>query len=244
MALSGVVLIFAGSAVAGTITYDFNDGTLDGLVPAQTAGYSYNVSGGVLNVSGAAGTGNGDVLFTTPFSVSGDFTATVDATRSVLNSGGDMVIQILLPGPGGFLDIYEAGPSNIFSNTDATRGLFNSASDSNTTVNLKIARVGNTLTTSFSDNGGATYTTLLSATDASFGGPTPIDIFLDQEHGNTGAQSGYFDNLSITSDSVPAPLPSSAWGGLVLLAGLGLMTVVRRRFTLAERAPLLTPSKP
>jgi len=226
--LSGFFL--TASAFAGTVTFNFNDGTLDGLLAAQTAGYSYNVSGGVLNVSGAAGTGNGDVLFTTPFSVSGDFTATVDATRTVLNSGGDMVIQILLPGPGGFLDIYEIGPSNIFSNTDSSRGLFNSAVDSNITVNLKIARVGNTLTTSFSDNDGVTYTTLLSATDASFGGPTPIDIFLDQEHGNTSAQSGYFDNFTISSDSITAaPLPSSAWSGFALLGGFGLTIVVRRR---------------
>lgn len=223
-----LTVVSACTIRAGTIVYNFNDGTLDGLIATQTPGFSFNVSGGVLNVSSAAGTGNGSVTFTTPFTVSGDFTATVDATRLSLPFGGDMVIEMLLPG--GFLDIYENGPGSIFSNTDATRGLFASASDSNATVNLKISRVGNTLTTSFSDNGGSTYTTLLSATDASFGGPTPFTIFLDQEHGNTSAQSGYFDNLTITSDSIttPAPLPSAVMGGVVLLGAVGFISVRRR----------------
>ncbi|HSZ57860.1 MAG TPA: hypothetical protein VK797_19510 [Tepidisphaeraceae bacterium] len=222
----GVCVVCASRALGGTITYDFNDGTLEGLVPSQTAGYSYNVSGGVLNVNAAAGTGNGGADFKSPLTITGDFSATVDATRTNLAVGGNMVISMLQSG-GAFIDVYENGPNNIFSNTEPARGLFNSASDSSLTELLRIDRSGNTVTTSFSNDGGNTFQTLISTTLASFGGPVQLGIFMDQEAGNTAAQSGSFDNFTITSPSI-TPLPSGAWGGLVLLCGIGLTAAMRR----------------
>src|SRR5947208_1702160 len=88
-------ILVSAPAFAGSVTYDFSDGTLDGLTPfVNSPGYSYTISGGVLNVSATAGTGNGSVFFGTPFNVSGDFTATVDVSRSGLVSGGDIGLEM------------------------------------------------------------------------------------------------------------------------------------------------------
>jgi hypothetical protein len=226
MAFCGLFL--SVPAFGDTVSYNFDDGTLDGLIPAvaNSSRYAYNVSGGVLNVSAAPVTGDGAVAFETPFSVSGDFTATLDATRSSVIGGQDMELFISTP----FTGVYLYGPSNVFSSSVISPG-FNLAGDSTSTVRLKISRTGNTVTTSFSDNGGGSYTTLLTLTDPSNLSTTPIWFEFAQDAGVTSAESGYFDNLSITSDSIStAPLPSAGWGGIALLAGLVLTNAVRHRF--------------
>jgi len=54
--------------------------------------------------------------------------------------------------------------------------------------------------------------------------------------GGVSAQPGYTDKFGTTepvygliSDSLPTPLPASAWAGLVLVGGLGAWRVIRRR---------------
>jgi len=225
-----MVFAMSGAARADTVTYNFNDGTLDGLVPGSVpSGFSYTFSGGSLNVSEASGVGNGGIVFQTPFDISVDFTATVYAARNNPANGGDFVIHAQL-GSSFTGDTFLAGANSIYSVVTGPTYTGNGASDSSTSATLSINRTGDTVTTSYTDSSGTTV--LQSKTDPSLLGSTAITIFFDQELGNTAAQSGSFDNLTITSDSiVAAPLPSSVWGGLCPLGLLGMGTLLRRRRT-------------
>jgi hypothetical protein len=198
---------------AGTVTYNFNDGTLDGLVVAgESPGFSYNVSGGQLNVNAAAGSGNGGVSFETPFDVTGDFTATVVASWTALPSGGDLVLN------DSDSDIFFYSGTAVNSNIDGSSRTTNSISNTSTDATFEMIRTGDTVTTYYDTGGG--FTEVASRTDSLLAGSTPIGIFLDQELGNDASEAGSFDNLSITSASVPNPasisIASLGTGGLLL----------------------------
>jgi hypothetical protein len=187
---------------------------------------SYTISGGLLNVSEAAGTGNSSMKFQTPFSVSGDFIASVDAARTTVGFGGNFVIRVDL-GSSDFADAFLSN-TDFIASVITTPPLTNvTVTDTTISANLQIKRVGSTITTLYTDGSGTHV--LQSRSDPSFTATMPIRIFLDQEAGNTAAQSGYFDNLTITSDSISAvPLPSAAYAGFAIIGALGLTGIVRR----------------
>lgn len=209
---------------AATVTYDFNDGTFGGLIVTAPPGYSAVASGGVVNVTKDAGAGNGSVYLAAPFTLTGDFVATVVAHRDDLAANGEMGI-IGLPALG---DVFFYGNDVIQGNVFSPSVDGSSRLDSAATVTFKFQRTGNTLTSYYDEGGG--FQTLFSKTDPSLAAPSTLRLFFQQAYGSTAAQSGYFDNFTITSDSISAvPLPGTAAGGLVLLGGLGLTKLRRRR---------------
>ena len=228
--LSGILvgICLTGYVSAATITYDFNDGTTDGLVQTNTVGFGSSVSGGVLHVTEASGVGNGSILLSTPVNVSGDFTATVVGTRNS-NFFGD-ALGIGLGDNAQYADVFFSGTGQVRDNIYFPSHTFNGINDPSSTVTFEINRTGNTVT--LSDDNGSGFQTVATGTDPGLAAAAPISILFDQEAGNISAHSGIFDNFTITSDSIAVtPLPPAEWGGLVLLAGLSFATAVGHKLT-------------
>lgn len=232
--MRGIFLLVMGAlaatpVLADTVTYNFNDNTLDGLNPIVSVGYSYSVSGGAINVKKTDTSPGGGISFSSPLQLTGDFTATVDLSRSLL--GTDGVLLFTLSSAPMFVNAY------LFDNGIGTNSnpiyLTGHADEASANVTLEINRMGNTVTTAYSIDGGSTFTTIGSGTDPQFG--TPATLQLSMTSAKVEDEEGSFDNLTITTGpSVATPLPATAWGGLVLLGGLGTKRLLRgRRSTFA-----------
>lgn len=232
MAIRSVVICIVGAfcaasaAHAGTITYDFNDGTLGGLIKTNDPGYSATVGGGVVTVSNPAGTpAGGRVTLTTPFTVSGDFTASFVGNRTGI---GNSQIGIQAGADSTALADIFFQRSNVIAANAFKPFVFTLFQDPNnsSTVTLSIARQGNTLTETYNDG---VVNVSHSHTDASLAAPVTLALFLVSDLGDTGAHTGTLDNFTITSASVPEP----TCAGLLLVAGIPL-TGRRRRSALLK----------
>ena len=87
---------------------------------------------------------------------------------------------------------------------------------------------GNPVTFTFSNGDSFTASTTPTAGNVEFLGFTDTSAF---DSVTITAANDY--TFTLGADVVATPLPSSAWGGLLLLGGLGLMTVLRRRWSAA-----------
>jgi len=209
----------ATSAQAGVVTYNFDDGTLGGLIKTNDPGYSASVANGVVTVSNPAGTpAFGRVTLTTPFTVSGDFTASVLADRTGI---GQSQIGIQAGADSTALaDIFFQRTNVIAANAfkPSVTTLFQDT-NSSPVVTLTIARQGNTLTETYNDG---VVNVSHSHTDPILAAPVTLALFLVTDLGDTGAHQGTLDNFTITSASVPEP----TCAGLLVLA---TTLVIRRR---------------
>lgn len=205
-----------------TITYDFSDDTSDGLILSADPGFSATFTGGAANVSEAAGVGNGLLYLSTPYSISGDFTATVVGSRSGI---GDSEIGLVFGdatalGAPDISDAFFVGTGNIAANiflpTQTTAEQSNSASS----VTFEIQRTGDTITNYY--DAGSGLVTLNSETDPSLTGSGQVFLLLDEEFGDTGSHAGSFNNLTVTGDSLPEP-------STLALLGAGLLMLLRRQ---------------
>jgi hypothetical protein len=220
-----MVFAMSGAARADTVIYNFNDGTTDGLVTTSAGtGFSSSVSGGVLNTAKAAGdSSNGGIYNFTAYNISGDFTATVAVDRIDLSNGGSLELDF----EGNTADVFFAGGGQIEGKLYSPGYTLNAVNDSSTQATFEIQRVGDTITESY--NTGSGFVTLNTGTDASLGVSGNITLAEQRYSGASNANSGYFDNLTITSDSiVAAPLPTSLSAELCLLGLLGMGTLIRR----------------
>lgn len=233
--------VFGPPAQADTATYNFNDGTLDGLVvQQQTAGYSYTVTGGKLNLSAVNGAGAGGIDLETPFAVTGNFTETVVATWALPTNDGDLQLGGGNGLPGGLANYFDVfftfnlGPAAIQSNIYGADTLLttNYILDASMSATLKLTRTGDTVAAYYDDGSG--FVEVASYTDPSLLGSFTPRIGLDQYEGGIQAQSSSFDELTITSPSItsPVPLPTAAGSGLCVflgLAGIKLISSLGRR---------------
>jgi len=217
-----VCLLSLSTANAGVITYDFNDGTLGGLlVTGRSPGYSYNVSAGRLHVTAATdsnGVGGASLQLATPFNVTGDFTVTVDASFPNPPSGEELDLSMYRPGIAGYANLYLYHGGVIWSGIalGSSPQTFNSVQTGITSATFKLSRTGDTIATSY--NTGSGFVALGQVTDPANTYPMPIHIGLYQEHAGAVTAAGSFDNLTITSPSVPEPASLSllAFGGVSL----------------------------
>jgi hypothetical protein len=200
---------------------NFNSGVLDPRLSVYTSpGFSFTESGGVGNVTKAAGIGNGIAYVGTNFQVFGDFTASVEVKRTGLSTIGEMGLTTPNTTDVFFVDNNQIN-SNIFVSPGfGTRSVQNSSSS----VLFQIRRLGNTIFQEYNDGTG--FKLLHSASAGNSLGPTYLGFFLLQEYGDTGAHSGSFDNFRISDSGAAVPLPAT-----IFLLGSGLVGVAafRRR---------------
>jgi hypothetical protein len=216
---AGICLFCGATSRGSTITYNFNDGTSDGLVLTANGGFSASFTGGTANVSEAAGVGNGLLDLSTPYSISGDFTATVTGSRSAI---GDSELGLVFGNsvaapPTGISDVFFVGTTNIGANIFLHTQTNAEVSNSATSVLFEIQRTGDTITNYY--DAGSGLVAVNSETDATLTASGQVFLLLQEEFGDTGAHAGSFDNLTISSNSVPEP----ASAALILVAGLPLL---------------------
>lgn len=216
-------------AFGSVITYNFNDGTLDGLTVEahdgiQDAGYAYSISGGSLKVSAATGSASPDqagLEFFTPFDLAGDFTLTVDA--SFTNLPFYDKLGVVVQGTIWYADAdFNSGTGILSAIGPNGSPQYFSQADSSTSATFKISRTGYTITTSY--NVGNGWISLGSVTDPAADYTGPVGLFLFQNQAGATTAAGWFDDLTIMSDSVPAPSVASSTLGF-----LGLLTIKRFR---------------
>jgi len=213
-----------GSAVV-VYQQNFDSGALGpNLNISATSGFSYDLNGGALNMHMGAGSPNGSISASSTFQVVGDFTATVDVTRT--NLANALGIGAYRSGGGGanvfFWGSGQLPISNMFIPQQITVGRYlagNSAS-------FRIRRSGTTLFGELLDTNGTTWKIINQATQPIFADPLTISLFLDKETGVPTTQNGSFDNLRIEAAGFRNFVPSPATWMLTLL---GLALIPKRR---------------
>ena len=216
------LFFLASQGRATVVTYNFNDGTLGGLVVKKDPGFSVTVTNGVANVSESAGFGNGGLNLYTPFTITGDFTATVLVNRTGIGSC-EAGLQAESPDDTSTLaNIFFVRASNIASNIfrPTVYTAYNTANNA-ATMTLGLSRVGTTITETYNDgSGNVTH----SQSHPTMAGPLKLHLFLGEEFGDYGAHAASFDNFTITADGIPEP----ATAGLFMLPALWMMMGRRR----------------
>jgi hypothetical protein len=192
-------------ALAGSFVADFKCKYDLGQALSITsdANESYAFGKGKLTFSQKAGDGNDTISATTSFTASGDFTATVTASRPTL---GNAYLGL------GVSDHYENALENIFysSNNALYSNVFNltgggvttfGGPNSSTSATFKISRSGNVLASGYDSGSG--FTVLATSPNvAGYGVPITVYLFLQEENGDISPHEGSFSSLNITSDSL------------------------------------------
>jgi len=198
---------------------NFDSGALNPhLGVSASPGFSYDLSGGTLNLHMATGSGKGSIGVSTDFQVVGDFTATVDVSLgSLYNALG---IGAYRSGGGGG-NVFYWGGGSVISNMFTPIQIPQLIPSPGPNATFRIRRTGTTLFGEILN--GTTWQVINSATSAIFADPLTITLFLDNETGPITAQNGSFDNLRIQAAGFRNFVPAPATWALTLL-GLALLT--------------------
>jgi hypothetical protein len=152
------------------------------------------------------------VTVTTPFTVSGDFTASFVGDRTGIGES-QMGIEAG-SGSTALADLFFQRAGVIAANAfkPSVYTLFQDPNGS-AVVTLTISRQGSTLTETYDD--GVVHVSH-SHSDPSLTAPVTLGVFLVSDLGDTGAHMATLDNFTITAASVPEP----GCAGLVVAAAL------------------------
>lgn len=225
-------------ASAATYTADFSSSTIDPSLGIIGDAASVSSGGGYLTISYDQASSSENMWAQngvgTNFQISGNYVAsvTLDMSDQPLSIYPTSYFDAAMCGystssPNGSCISNFRDPSQFVSNpfftVDGTympQGQFASAS----TVHLRIARQGSTVTESIALGNGA-FNVVASLTDSRLAGP--VSFGLTNLYNGTAGGSGSvrFSNFTITQSSVPEP---ASWA--MMLAGFGLVgSTVRRR---------------
>lgn len=217
---------------AATFQENFDSGTLGTSLVAQSdPGFTYQVSMNTVTASDSlwmntSSFSSGSVSVSTTFSAAGDFTTTVtgynDLNSRAVNSfaAGNLGLRMMTAQGSGSVYFSGGGVMGASFNFPATGqsttwGVPLSVYD---IYRLQIARIGQTLSLGFYDDGG--FFRDMQFSDPSFTSDAKFSLFLEYTGtpGNhTISDYGWFDNLSVTaSDIIQAPEPNI----LALLAAM------------------------
>lgn len=172
-------------------------------------GFTYSFGTGSLAISQAAGFGNAELQFPTTFTTSGDFVASVVANRQNLGMAeSGMMITDEFGSP--LMDIFfhfTSGISaNVFPEIPNPTYILKSQtnSDTSTSATFRIVRRGNKLVAG-EDSGSGFVPLNVSPSDAGYGVPVKVSLFLIEEYGDTGAHQGAFSSVKISAASLGRP---------------------------------------
>ncbi len=215
-----VLTLSVSGASADTWTADFSNGIDPVIVPINAAqGFSASGGNGTLVLAKGAGVG-GDIQpgqasqnerYAPSFLITGDFTATIDASTLarpvgmtygvMFSAGGNWFAN---PGSGGdiFFRTVPDGGLQVAGNAFTT-GATLVASESSLTATFKIARSGNQVDLSYSTGG--PFTLFASGTTPGYAGPMQIGTFLEQSYvdppiHNPPATAVSFSNFQISTN--------------------------------------------
>ncbi len=210
LVLLTVLLIVLSVAPAGAATFveDFNGATFDpGLAAHADPGYSQAIVSGKLDLEKTNGSGTGEVFVRTLFTINGDFTATVVATRTDLSGGAKLGLRITFQGG--------TTAAMFLDGSDGVEGTINSSSATQmvvaTTATLCIRRVGSFVSDEI-DTGSGFQSVQSNTFDTKFTkARARVDMVLLQSGASTAAESGTLDDFTINADVIltgPSPTPT------------------------------------
>ena len=206
------LLLVLGAAPAAAVTFveHFDGAALDpGLAAQADPGYSQAIVSSKLDVEKTNGSGTGEVSVQTLFTIDGDFTATVVATRTDLSGGAKLGLRVI------FLD--HATTAEMFlDGADGVEGVINGSSATQmvaaTTATLCIRRVGGFVSDEV-DTGSGFVSVQSNTFDARFTKVRArVDMVLVQGGTSIAAESGTLDDFTINADvivSAPSATPTS-----------------------------------
>ncbi len=197
---------------------------------SSTPGFSVATASSGVTFNQGAGFGNGSASLTTVATVSGDFTAQVDASRALLSTIAEAGLSTTIPGT----DIFFVGNVGQINGNLYVGCKFSYQSTMTTaeSVRFQISRSGETLTQSFDAGNG--FVTLFSRSDPSYAQPTQIRLFEQMEYGNTSASQISFANFTLStpfSTTQPTPVRPGYSVSLVVSGLSGPSAIVYRPAT-------------
>jgi hypothetical protein len=215
-----VLLLAAATAGADTVTYNFNSTVLPSSLTIDSTGsdFSLTLNGTQAILQQAANGGAfGWITVTSSFLLTGDFTVSIQADRSSLQSA-----QAGL-GLSFGSDVFYVGTQKINANIGPYPAAWGfSAPDSTSQlVTFKLVRTGDTISAYYDPGTGDIL--LGSNTDSALAGDTRANFFLIQAAGGTGPESAAFDNFTLQT-AVPEPTTV-----LLVLPGIAALVGLRRK---------------